>query len=239
MARISTYPIDNNVTFDDKWIGTDANGSVTKNFTPEGIASWINSANAVGIAGQMNFRFQADILEGREDGTISLDGGSASSVAFNSLTTIKVNKYNVGVTLINTFLQVMLNEYVLLCKIDNINLFGIYKVTSIVQDTDEPDFYDLGLTHVASNGSLEEDKVYGLISWPYNSAESSLADKHYTHNQNNAATIWNVTHNLGKYPSVSVVLSTGKQGIAEVDHINNNSLTITLMSAESGKAYLN
>ena len=239
MARISIYEIDNNVTIDDKWIGTDAAGSVTKNFTPEGVANWINSANAVGIAGQMNFKFQADILPGRDNGTISLDGGSGSSVAFNSLTTIKVNKYNVGNTLINTFLQVMVNEYVLLCKINNINLFGIYKVTIIVQDTEEPDFYDVALTHITSNGSLEEDKIYGLISWPYNAAESDLADKHYVHNQNSASTTWTVIHNLGKYPAVSVVLSTGKQGIAEIDHINNNSLTISLMSAESGKAYLN
>ena len=239
MARISIYEIDNNVTFDDKWIGTDAVGSVTKNFTPEGVANWINSAGAVGIAGQMNFKFQADILSGRDNGTISLDGGSGSSVAFDSLTTIKVNKYNVGNTLINTFLQVMINEYVLLCKINNINLFGIYKITSIVQDTEEPDFYDVALTHITSNGSLEEDKIYGLISWPYNAAESDLADKHYVHNQNSASATWTVTHNLGKHPAVSVVLSTGKQGIAEIDHINNNSLTISLMSAESGKAYLN
>ena len=239
MARINTYPIDNNVTSQDKWIGTDSAGNITKNFTPVGIADWINSASAVGIAGQMNFKFQGDIALGRSDGTISLQDGSANPVAFNGLTTIKVNKYNAGITLINSFLQVMLNEYVLLCKMNNINLFGIYKVTSVVQDTNEPDFYDLGLTHVTSNGSLEEGKIYGLISWPYNAAESALADKYYMHNQNSAASTWNVTHNLGKYPSVSVVLSTGKQGIAEVDHINNNSLTISLMSAESGKAHLN
>jgi len=239
MARISTYPIDNNVTFDDKWIGTDANGSVTKNFTPVGIASWINAANAVGIVGQMNFKFQADIAQGRSDGTISLDSGSNSSVAFNSLTTIKVNKYNVGNTLINSFLQVMLNEYVLLCKIDNINLFGIYKITSIVQDPDETDFYDLALTHITSNGSLEEDQIYGLISWPYNAAESNLADKHYTHNQVATATTWSITHNLNKYPSVSVVDSGNNWVIGDVEYINQNQLTITFNAAFSGKAYLN
>ena len=239
MARINTYPIDNNVTSQDKWIGTDSAGNITKNFTPVGIADWINSASAVGIAGQMNFKFQGDIALGRLDGTISLQDGAANPVAFNGLTTIKVNKYNAGITLINSFLQVMLNEYVLLCKLNDINLFGIYKVTSVAQDTNEPDFYDLGLTHVTSNGSLEEGKIYGLISWPYNAAESALADKHYVHNQNSALTTWYVPHNLGKHPAVSVVLSTGKQGIAEIDHINNNSLTISLMSAESGKAYLN
>lgn len=239
MARISIYEIDNNVTFDDKWIGTDAVGGVTKNFTPVGIASWINAANAVGIVGQMNFKFQADIAQGRSDGTISLDGGSGSSVAFNSLTTIKVNKYNVGNTLINSFLQVMLNEYVLLCKIDNINLFGIYKVTSIVQDQDEPDFYDLALTHVTSNGSLEEDQIYGLISWPYNAAESSLADKNYVHNQITTSATWSITHNLNKYPSVSVVDSGKNWVIGDVQYINENQLTVTFNAAFSGKAYLN
>jgi hypothetical protein len=237
MARISTYAIDTNVTSQDKWIGTDSNGSVTKNFTPEGVADWINSANAVGIAGQINYKFQADLTGGRASGTVSFDGGGGDNTAFSAITTFKLSKYNSGEVLIINFLNVLEDEYVLFCQTDNINNFGVYKITDITRDIDEADFYDITLTLVASNGNLVDEQYYSLISWPYNAGETN--DKHYTHNQNNASVTWNVTHNLGKRPSVSVVLSTGQQGVADVQYIDDNSLTITLIAAESGKAYLN
>jgi hypothetical protein len=237
MARISTYAIDNNVTSQDKWIGTDSNGSVTKNFTPQGVADWINAANAVGVAGQITFRFQSDLTYGRSSGTISFDGAGGNGTAFSAITTIKASKFNSGDNLVINFLNTLVDEYILLCKTDNINNFGIYKLTAIDQDLDEGNFYDLSLTLVASNGNLESDEYYSVVAWPYNAGETN--DKYYVHNQNNASVTWNVAHNLNKRPSVSVTLSTGQQGIAAVEYIDNNSLTITLQAAESGKAYLN
>lgn len=64
-------------------------------------------------------------------------------------------------------------------------------------------------------------------------------DKTYIHNQNSAAETWTVTHNLNKYPAVSVVDSAGSVVVGNVDYINMNSLTLTFTSAFSGKAYCN
>lgn len=64
-------------------------------------------------------------------------------------------------------------------------------------------------------------------------------DKHYTFNQTVSTNTWSITHNLGKYPSVSVVDSADRVVIGQVDYIDNNSLTITFKSAFKGKAYLN
>jgi len=237
MARISTYAIDTNVTAQDKWIGTDSNSSITKNFTPQGVADWVNSANAVGIAGQMNFKFQTDLTDGRSIGTVSFDGGGGNNTAFSAITTFKLSKYNSGEALILNFLNVLENEYVLFCQTDDINKFGVYKITGITQDSSETNFYDITLTHVASNGNLATDKYYSLISWPYNAGGTN--DKHYTHNQGTASATWNVAHNLGKFPSVTVVLSTGQKGFGDVTYANDNNLTITFAGAESGKAYMN
>lgn len=237
MARISTYAIDNNVTSQDKWIGTDSNGSITKNFTPQGVADWINSANAVGVAGQMNFKFQTDLTSGRASGTVSFDTGGGNNTAFSSVTTFKLSKYNSGTLLILDFLNILENEYVLFCQTDDINNFGVYKITDITQDVDETNFYDVTLTLVASNGTMLEDEYYSLVAWPYNAGETN--DKHYTHNQNSASSTWNITHNLGKHPSVSVVLSTGLQGFGAVTYIDNNNLTIAFSGPETGKAYMN
>ena len=39
MARISSYPVDQNIVGSDKVIGTDSTGAITKNYTLNGISS--------------------------------------------------------------------------------------------------------------------------------------------------------------------------------------------------------
>lgn len=64
-------------------------------------------------------------------------------------------------------------------------------------------------------------------------------DAHYTHAQGVAATVWNVAHNLGKYPAVSVIDSGGSEVIGSVDHDSVNALTLTFSAAFSGIAVCN
>ena len=66
-----------------------------------------------------------------------------------------------------------------------------------------------------------------------------ITDKNFTFTQSSAATTWNVTHNLNKFPSVTVTLADGSQVEAEVAHTNKNSLTITFSGDNSGIAYMN
>lgn len=68
---------------------------------------------------------------------------------------------------------------------------------------------------------------------------SSGLDSHYTHDQLVAASIWNVVHNLGKFPSVTVVDSGNNVVFGDVQFIDVNTLTITFTSAFGGKAYIN
>lgn len=64
-------------------------------------------------------------------------------------------------------------------------------------------------------------------------------DKHYTHNQTSASAAWTVTHNLGKFPSVTVIDSAKSVVVGEVNMTNINEVEITFTAAFSGKAYLN
>ena len=50
---------------------------------------------------------------------------------------------------------------------------------------------------------------------------------------------WNIIHNMGKCPSVSVVNSAGTWVIGDVQYIDNTRLIVTFQSEFSGKAYLN
>ena len=48
MGKINSYPVDNNITDNDVWIGSDGDNSlITKNFTALGIATYLNESNLI------------------------------------------------------------------------------------------------------------------------------------------------------------------------------------------------
>lgn len=61
----------------------------------------------------------------------------------------------------------------------------------------------------------------------------------YVHAQDAASLTWSITHNLGRFPSVTVVDSAGTQVVGRVVYDSVNALTLTFSAAFSGKAYLN
>lgn len=65
------------------------------------------------------------------------------------------------------------------------------------------------------------------------------ADKAFEFTQASAEATWTIQHNLGKYPSVTVVDSANTVVIGEVQYVDLNNITITFSAAFSGKAYLN
>lgn len=65
------------------------------------------------------------------------------------------------------------------------------------------------------------------------------ADKTFVFEQGIASSVWNITHNLNKYPSVTVVDSAGNEVIAEVVYTDTNNCVVTMTAAFKGKAYLN
>ena len=64
-------------------------------------------------------------------------------------------------------------------------------------------------------------------------------DKTYIHRQVIASNAWEITHNLYKYPSVSVVDTGGNVVIGDVEYTSLNTLVIKFTAPFSGMAYLN
>jgi hypothetical protein len=64
-------------------------------------------------------------------------------------------------------------------------------------------------------------------------------DKHYEFTQNTATSVWNITHNLNTYPSITVVDSAGNEVEGSVQFTSSNTITITFSAGFAGKAYLN
>ena len=61
----------------------------------------------------------------------------------------------------------------------------------------------------------------------------------YIHNQDVPLAVWVITHNLGSFPSVTVVDSSNHVVIGDVSYDNTNTLTITFSIPFAGYAYLN
>ena len=71
-----------------------------------------------------------------------------------------------------------------------------------------------------------------------------IGDITYTHNQSSASDTWTITHNLNRFPSVTVVDSADTIVYGTVVYNSANQLTITFFEGSSalafqGKAYLN
>ena len=71
-----------------------------------------------------------------------------------------------------------------------------------------------------------------------------IGDITFTHNQTSTSDTWVITHNLNRFPSVTVVDSGDSIVMGTVVYNSNKQLTITFFSrgaalAFQGKAYLN
>lgn len=64
-------------------------------------------------------------------------------------------------------------------------------------------------------------------------------DRYYVHTQISPSKIWDVVHDLDKFPSVTVTDSAGNLVIGDVNYLNSNRLMLTFNGAFSGKCYCN
>lgn len=69
--------------------------------------------------------------------------------------------------------------------------------------------------------------------------DPGLSGASYVHEQLVAASVWVITHGLGRYPSVTLIDSAGDPVFGDVRYTNNNEVTVTFASPFTGKAYLN
>ena len=116
-----------------------------------------------------------------------------------------------------------------------ISIFGHYKIATFAVDPSDAQYYILTLNHIGSNGSLVNDYYYDI----FNFTLASASDKTFVHDQTTPSAIWTITHNLGKFPSVSVVDTQKEVYWGNVEYINSNQLKVTFSAAFAGQAFLN
>ena len=107
-----------------------------------------------------------------------------------------------------------------------------------VEQVDDNLFYDIGLTYVTGNGTLENTKDYfiSLLQYDVNAASG---DKTEVFTQGTAAATWVIDHSLNKFASVTIVDSAEQTVIGNVVYNSNSQITVTFNNPFSCKAFLN
>ena len=233
MARISRYDLDTGVSKGDKVIGTDITG-VTKNYSMEDVAHFLNTSSLINVNGQLVYQFthSSNLTAGK------FNIANNQVAAFSAQTSFEFSHLNTNNQNIQTYLNYFEDLFVMLTQTDNQNNFAQYSVDSITASSCGT-YSTLAVTFREGNGNLIADKHYAMAFSPKGQTDKNYVTPNYlTFNQANNFTN-TVTHNLNKFPSVTVVDSGGSHIVGDVQHINENSFTIKFTSSFSAKVYAN
>jgi len=229
MAIGNYYPVTRSVTDDDLFLGTRAGNNNTVNYMARTLVDYLNTNAKISIGGQLSFRFTIipDVPK-----TIAFNGGGGDNTPFSAITQLIVSAIDLSDSNVTIFLNYLNGSEILLSQQNEPNLFGHYTITGYTV-TSNPNFYALDLQYIGGNGNITKDIYYDLVQFNLSN------DKTYVFTQNVASTVWNIQHNLNKFPSVSVVNINNILMYGEVTYIDTNNLTITFSAGFSGKAYMN
>lgn len=167
MARISSYAVDSNVELNDKVLGTDSQGLVTKNFDFNAVKAWLNSTAVVGVIGQNTYKFQtvSGTPDVREAGSISFPAIGGDDTPFADVTSLVFSQTAAGGSLTTNYIDTLVGKQVVLMELSDLNNFGIYNLDSYTALEDEPGFYTGTFTLIASNGNLAAEENYGFTTY--------------------------------------------------------------------------
>ena len=227
MARISSYPRDLDVVDNDSWIGTSVPGLQTRNFTAAAVAKYLNIKGKISISAQMVFKFTETTPPANGQFSGPVDGSNIADVATVQISGVDVSGQNTV-----PFMDYLVGNNILISEQNAISNFGHYTIDSY---TLNGAVYTLNITNLFGNGVLDLDKFYDFAVFTL----SSQGAPTFIFNQNTVATTWNIQHNLGKFPSITVI-DTGDTVVAgEYTYIDNNNVQLNFSAGFAGKAYLN
>ena len=227
MARISSYPYDITVQDTDAWVGSDSVNRSTKQYTAEAVAKYLNIKGKISISAQMVFKYVA-VNPGAGDFS-----GPADGSAMTGITTMQLSTADVSGQDVIAFMNYLVGNNILISEQNNISTFGHFLIDSYTVST--AGFYTLNLTNIGGNGNLTDLLYYDFAVFQL----SSQGAPTFIFTQGVPATVWNVNHNLGKFPSVSVVNNNNVLMYGDTTYVDKNNLIINFSAGFSGKAYLN
>ena len=233
MARISSYPYDITVQDTDAWVGSDSVNRSTKQYTAKAVAEYLNIKGKISISAQMVFKY---VVANPGAGDFS---GPADGSAMTGITTMQLSTADVSGQDVIAFMTYLVGSNILISEQNNISTFGHFLIDSYTVST--AGFYTLNLTNIGGNGNLTDLLYYDFAVFQLSSQQAPT----FIFTQAVPATSWGngtpkvVAHNLGKFPSITVIDTANTVVTGEYTYIDKNNVTLTFSAAFAGKAYLN
>jgi len=234
MARIKTYSNDTVVVANDKWIGSDSQAKfATKNYTAQSVADFINEkGNQL-----QSLRYKYKSTPPRNPGTISFSPYKANNVPFSTITSwiLSDSELKSPEDISSFYSEPLVGSDVLVTQCDDITQWAIYEWDSVTDVPNEKLFSNIGLSYRTGLGGLINDEDYFISLLSYQGG----GDLNFTYVQGVASTTWNIQHNLGKFPSITVIDTANTVVTGEYTYDDINNVTLTFSAAFAGTAYLN
>ena len=130
------------------------------------------------------------------------------------------------------FMDYLVGNDILINAQKQISTFGHYTIDSY---TNNGAFYTLNLTNKKGEGSIIENVFYDFSVFTL----ATQGTPTFIFTQGVPATTWNIQHNLGKFPSITVIDTADTVVTGQYEYIDNNNVTLTFSAGFAGKAYLN
>jgi len=234
MSRIVSYPYDNDIKDADAWIGTEASTTRTKQYTAEAVAKYLNINGKISIGAQMVFKYVQQPLTGV--GSFSITSGGLNNVPFANITTLTLSATDRGNQNTVAFLDYLVGSDILIGEQNEISTFGHYDVLSYTVSASDANYYDLVVSYKGGSGALTIDKYYDVMNFVLS---ADVEDKTFVFNQSTPSTTWTIQHDLGKFPSITVIDTGDTVVTGQYTYTDNNNVTLTFSAGFAGKAYLN
>ena len=237
MARISTYPLDTHLVGSDYWIGSDADSNyATKNFTIDSVAEYMNRV----ATQQQALRFKYVNTIPYTDGSFyGADGATgASTVAYNTITGFTLSQFeltNLGVNISSFYSNPLGGSEVLITQCDDVSRWAVFAWVGSTPNATNPGFYDITLTYKGGNNGLIASKDYFISLLTYAGAN----DANFLYTLDGSTNVYTISHNLNKYPSVTIFDQNNAEVETQVVFNNLNTATLTFSLPFIGKASFN
>ena len=231
MPIISSYKKNNTPDPSDILIGTDVTNGQTKNFSLGGASIVI--INDFLKHSAWKFIIQDPDPDPRPEGTISFENYGGQATPWQDITSLYINvQMPVTVPIVLPYLQRFIGYNIIIQDVRSLGRFGVYTLTALTQV--QGNVYNMELEFVTGNNNIQALQYYSI---QIDNVEN--ADKHFEFIQGVPATAWDITHNLDKFPSISVVDTADTTVIGSYDYVTKNRVILNFSQPFAGKAFLN
>jgi hypothetical protein len=231
MPIISSYKINNTPEESDILIGTDVSNGQTKNFNIASLS--VTSINSFLKHSTWQFITLDPDPDPRPQGTISFKDYGGQSTPWSSINNLYINVQMPATSPVALpYLQRLVGYDIVIQDVRSLGRYGVYKLNSLTLIGSN--VYNMDLTYVSGSSTIQALQYYSIQI-----DEVEGFDSHFEFTQGVPSTSWDITHNLNKFPSVSVVDTGSTTVTGSYEYINKNRVILNFSTAFAGKAFLN